>query len=54
MATLTRRNQVSPDTNMAEKAAEQFHSIATEEERDSVLQTIRQVPSPMAVKRQLM
>ncbi|XP_070187333.1 transmembrane channel-like protein 7 isoform X2 [Littorina saxatilis] len=53
ISTMSRRNRVGPDTEEAEKAAQQFQSITTEEERHKVLHTIRQLPSPMATKMQL-
>ena len=54
ISTMSRRNRVGPESEATEKAAQQFRSITTEEERYKVLHTIRQLPSPMATKRQLM
>ncbi|XP_076451934.1 transmembrane channel-like protein 7 isoform X2 [Babylonia areolata] len=52
--TMSRRNRVGPESQAAEKAAQEFESIRTEEERYKVLLTIKQLTASMAVKRQLM
>ncbi|KAL8565556.1 hypothetical protein ACOMHN_049532 [Nucella lapillus] len=54
LSTMSRRNRVGPESEAAEKAAKEFDSISTEAERYAVLKTIRQLSSPLAIKRQLM
>nr|KAG5697184.1 hypothetical protein BaRGS_002193 [Batillaria attramentaria] len=53
-STMTRHNRVGTEQDLARKAGEQLEGVTDEEERFRILQSIRQVPSSMAIKRQLM